>query len=903
MPPRSAEYRRHFPVGVWWTGSTVNAANYDGSSGTTAISPGDATGTNYLLRDPQHGYIPSRLNYAMWGFSVPAVQEDTQAVSDKLDNAVPGPIWHVVTPTGRTGATGTGIHEEYYLADPSEWTEANAETIAAPIVTNYQDHPSLLAYAVEDDMAVTNLNKPWYPAAVTMAQKMQDLDPYGRPAIFTHLFPNNGNLWDDYDCHLALTYRYPCGRHLDNTETAEGDFHRAQNPAIPDFGGGGNDWVDALRQWFQYVPKDAFIWLVLQTHSTIGTSVSTLRQPTDRELRTQFWIAVGEGVKGLWWFRGDLATDSLTVGLFDITRQSALAVVRELSARLTPKIRKILLRCEINKDASGNVVDLFTTSGGGSTGYPVNYGSAYKSTLVHADGRYFVVVCNHSTSTATVTINSATKVGRLRNLENGEEIRVGGTWSLPALDGTIFEYVPDQGVPHKEPDYRQFSVENWWGVDDGGHWANPASSNFVPYGAIQTWPREEVVAPGNLQAAVEAEPSYTTFRLQAGTHPRVSYVFPGQHHFIPDDPLNPPDWHGLDVFGSTYAQQYNNGTATFGLPHHLKVLKTAEAMRAWKNPPRGLLIRGINFVSNGDLVNWEFYQFDNGLWNHDHFWTNAAVGMRLMSDWLIESCTANGYVAGHLTETRTPPFADPAPSAFDTSGTNMSHPGVFWGNGGITGGVIRDTVINGPPGTRAFPHPIFFDGARGCVWEGITLTGKWLGDVLFLTNDDYTFDSGFDGWFDKGMDTREAWCNVAANWDVSKAGIGQTNGGYSIAGGNNLIRNIDITGLSGTLAWVVEVTTKPCQQHSRGLYYLDYGNVIDNVSLSGAGCTTFLRIDPQQGIGSNGAEPTATSAVRSRTGYHTIKNCSAPAVTNWVQDVGTTVAADGGTTQSNNVIG
>ncbi len=885
-------YRHVFPVGVWWSGATIDLLN-DTGSGTTSISPDDATGTIALLTNRQHGYKANHLTNPFWYFSVPAVQEDTQAVSAKLDAAG---MPHVVGPWGRTGAVGTGIDAEYYQAAPSFWTDANADAIAGPIVANYQAHPTLLGYNLEDDV---NSGTAHRSAVVTMAQAIQDADPNGRPAFFVHIFPNNENLWDAYDCKVALTYVYPCGYYSNGTETAEGDFMSFRVSDAPNVTGlPVPDWVDKLRWWFGYVPSGAHIWLILQTHRTSSTSNVSLRTPTDRELRKQFWIAVGEGVKGIFWFPGDNSGDIATSGLWDDSRRSGMAVASELSDRLTPAIRTILLKCE-------RVSDLFATAGGGTSGLPNNYPSAYVSTLQHADGTYYVVVCNHKTSTASVTISSATLHGTLTNLEDGTVIRVDGSRSLPALDGTIFRFAADVGVPHKDPNFGQFTVKAWYdGTDgNGGHWANPDAANYIPVGDIQTHPREVVVAPGGLQAAIDASVDYTTFRLQAGVHPRVTMTGMGHRHFIADNPASPPTMRGIDIYGTSYATQYNDGSTLKGYPTHIKTLRTAAAVAAHRNPVRDIIFRDIDFVSDGSLVTWKWFLFDTGFWNHDHFSDNAAIGMRAVRDVLIERCSATGYVAGHLTETRTPgTFSSPPPSAFDTSGTDMYIHGVFWGNAGIECITIRDVDIAGPQSVRGYPYAIFFDGPRGCVFQDVRLTGKFAsGDLLYLTNDDFTFDAEFDGSLDPEMDSRNAWCNVVDGWTSDKTGVGQSQG-YAVAGGNNLFRDIELIYPSGTLTWMFEFTAKPSLQYLNGHYYKNWGNTVEGCDVSSGSVTTFVRHDADQGA----ASPVSpTHPYRSRVGRTIVQNNHvAGSVTAWIADAaGATVLADTPNTESGNTTG
>lgn len=882
----SALYRRTFPVGVWWSGATIDLPNATSAGGTTTISPGDATGTTALLTNRQFGYLANNVREALWYFSVPAVQEDTQAVSAKLDAAG---IRHVVGPTGRTGAVGTGVEAEFYDADPATWTQANADAIAAPIVANYQAHPSLLGYNLEDDVNSSTAHR---DAVVLMAQAFQDADPDGRPAFFVHLFPENENLWDAYDCKVAFTYRYPCGKTAGGVDTPEGDFHRSTFAGVPNLGGGGNDWVDALRQWFAYVPSGAVVWLVLQTHNTTtGSAASQLRQPTDRELRAQFWIAVGEGVKGIWWFRGDnITADSTSDGVFDDGRRSALAVVSELSGRLTPAIRRILLGCARTTDA-------FTTTGGGSSGYPVNYASAYVSTLLHDDGTRYVVVCNRSTSAAAVTIASATLDGTLTNLEDGATIRVGGSRTLPALDGTVFRYDPDLGVPEVVPAFGYATVVAWW----ARHYANPASTNHIPVGDVQTHPAEVVVAAGELQAAIDASTGPTTFRLQAGNHPRVTIVGRSNLHFIANSPDSRPVCRGFDVFGSTYAQQYNTAGTDYGFPHHLITLKTAAALAAWRNPQEDLLWRGIDFQSDGTLVQYAFYQFDNGTWNNDHRWENVPLFLRNVKRVLIEDCTASGYLMGT-------PDSDPIVTGIQTTYNSTgtlpnTHPGLFCGNSGIENVVIRDCDLAGTTNaSRGFPYPIFFDGARGCVFHDIRCTGKWsAGWLLLLTNGDFTFDQAYDGTLTED-DFRDARCNVASAWACDNTVYGQT-AGHAIMGGNNLIADCTQNAPGGSLTYFVEFACKApiASVTAQGKYYRSWHNVVDGCDITAGGATTFVRHDVDQGI--VGSDP--THPYRSRVGITTVTdNHVAGSLGSWISTkAGATATVDTPHTESGNTTG
>lgn len=900
MPPKTAMYKHVFPIGAWIAGATVDLPLKGG--GTTLISPDNAAGTTALL-DPKYvGYKSTGIENPFFYFSVPAVQEDTQFVSDKLDLAQ---TYHVVGPWGRYGVAGQSIAEQFYGAAPATWTAENAAVYANLIVPNYRDHTHLLGYNLEDDVSI-NAAITYQDAVVLMAQAFQDADTYGRPAFFVHLFPDEHNYWEDYDCKVAVSYMYPCGYRQDNSalDTEEGNFMSARIPpaVTASVNSSHKDWVDWLRYWMSYVPEGVHFWLILQTHDTTGTGTSGLRTPTDREFRKQFWIAVGEGVKGIFWFPGDNSSDIITKGLFDTTRASTMQVASELAHRLTPEIRKILLKCN-------RVTDQFACVGGGATfAAGRSYDSAYYSTLQHENGDLYVVVCNNNANVpsynpSTITITSLTKIGRLVNLETGTEIRVNGSWSLPALDGTIFKYVADVGVPEWEPDHGINTVETWWST----HWANPSSVNYVA--DVGTHPTEIVVAAGDLEGYLTTHIANgcppTTFRLQAGNHPYIVTTGVSHAHFIADDDLNRPVWYGHLAWGSSEAEWYNTFGALKGFSAKVGTDLDATALAAFNNPQQDLIYRNIDFrPAPGTLVEYKYFN-RGGVWNTDHHTRNSALFFRNYKDVLVEGCTSQDFIQGT-------PDTDPTVTGSDTT-YNSTGALPVWntahvaGNAGIQNIVVRDCDFVGRLNlSRGFPCAVFFDGGRGTVTHDIRSTGKYAnGYQILMTNGDFTADADKKGHIT--LDNyRDAYCNVISAWNIDSHTYGQTNG-FAITGRNNLIVNCDVNISGGALAFFAEFSAKAplVALIAQQFYYESYFNVVDGCDITAGGVNRFVQHDPDLGILPS-PNQSPTNPLRSKVGMTTVKNCHVKGTitTGWIADKsGATAATITPHTETNNTTG
>jgi hypothetical protein len=427
-------FRDHFPVGVFLAGTahTTTVRAVDGIPASFANNT--TTHLKAALHHPDVGAKPNHMQYVCWTDGNPAEHEGSLNFSGIIEaDKVGGEVFQVAAPMQRTD-TNDGWDDWFIdtngdatltpVYQPLIHTTAFADTLAQSIVAYYADNPNVLAFHIRDDVGDTD-----EILLTNMAiAAMQRADP--RPA--TAMWPGAGFTGSSFtaDIRLVTRYMYPCGRYLNDTDTAEGDFHRSTF-------GVGVDFEDVLEDFMAMGGVDIPHWAVLQAHWTLsGSGGSRLRTPTVREFRKQFWTAIGEGVKGIFWFRWSNVSGE-SVGLADPASADRMAVVKELSSRLTPQIRAHLLR-------TVSVDDAFVTSGGGRADIPTTYANAYTGTLHNAvNDTYYCVLCNHSLSTAAVTVTSPTLTGSLRNMETDASFRLGSSVSLPALDGGIWMHDPD----------------------------------------------------------------------------------------------------------------------------------------------------------------------------------------------------------------------------------------------------------------------------------------------------------------------------------------------------------------------------------------------------------------------------------------------------------------------------
>jgi hypothetical protein len=741
---RANDYRKHFPIGVFVDAAgTCAVRDVDGSG--ILVNTNNATGIKVVVNHPDVGLKATGLNYICWTNQQPYNQETIQDLSGTIEAQIAGGnVWQVAAPmdkplvdalTGWASASwfGTSYNASFH-------TDAAADALAANYAPIYDDHPSVLAFTVRDDVTVAAKGT----ETATACTAMQRADPRPCAAIWTD--KNAYALMGD-DLKLIVSYSYPCGRDSGGVELPEGDFHRSTFVAV-----GDGDWVDMIRDRVS-LADGVPVWWVLQGHmTTSGTASTRLRYPTEREMVMQAFIAAGEGIKGFFYFAWTDQSGQWD-GLGNPASAARIRGASTAASRITPAIRRHLLSAE-------KVADAFTAAGGGSNSYAVNYANAYVSTLQEGDGTYLCVVCNHDDATANVTISSASLGGKLVNLETGVETWLPATVSLGAFDGAIYRHDPAYGVPMTDPDLG-VDVETWW----ASHWANEDADEYQAPGDLPTHPRTvSVGAAADLQAAVDAAPDFTTFELAADGVYEGTLMLTGRNglHFVSVDPLNPATLRRVEIHGSEHALSYDgavlDGEYHNGFQSRLLTASPyyAEALEAWHNPKRDFLFRDLLFVSDGDLLYYNWYGNNSGGWKHDHRAINMPVFLRNVRDVLIESCTFSGYEMG----------ADPANP--DTTGevevvpvvpgVNSHHDGFISGNSGLTNVVCRDCTFSTVDAVTGYPWCFFLDGSRGAVFGYNTITGRYRqGLILFLTNDDYSgdWDNSSDGGIGLTLDDQQ----------------------------------------------------------------------------------------------------------------------------------------------------
>ena len=899
-------YRDVFPVGYFTDTGATSAVRNVGGTGTVTLNYNQNGGARMMLNHPDIGLKPNGMNAVMWNNYSPWFHSLNQDLVGTVESEVAGgPIFQGITAVGSTTSdAGKGWLAEWFQVDPYDpgyHTEARADAIAATYAPIFAAHPSVLAYSLFDD-ADADDPRTWI---ATLAMQRAT----GLPAAC--VWTNNGfpeQMGADFK--LGLTYRYPCGEYADGTDTAEGDFHAATMAAF------GGDWVDAIRAFMDARPAEAAnapVWWIPQTHkTTFGPAGTQLRYPTAREMRKQFWTLIGEGAKGLFWFTPtDLA--GVWDGLVHPNHAHLMTVAAELAKRFSPKMRRAMLDSE-------KVADLFTTSGGGAS-YPppatLSYASAYVSTKYDAArDEYYVILCNHSTSPATVTVSSATLTGYLESMETGARFRIGQSVDLPALDGGIWKYDPYIGVPQWDVDY-SVPVKTYWST----HWMNPVSPNYWGDDDIKTWPREVVVAAGNLEAAIAGSPDMTTFRLSgSGVHDLINLVVGRSHmHFIPDDPLDPPTVRGFEkIIGSEYFRWYNGSSdptfgaveyhlfdrvGAFGNPHG-----TPGAKIAHRNPKTDWLFKDLIFDGDGAIVNEHYVAMfsqsnPTGFWAVDHHAEKTPIFLRNMAWVLVQGNTFRNYIWGddpYPENAGLPTYPDPVIESSAAGIPGKWHPGMLSGNSGLTGIYSRHNTFEGSSTSRGSICGIFFDGARGCVSHEDAFPGRWHNQqILLLTNDDYTGDVDRDGWFQQDHDTRNANYNI-----ISKPTLSPLGGiPIAITGRDNLIDQPMMSGMNHVMPKFVHLVARCARVWFLGVVYRHHGNVVQNAQISGTGTIQkFVETEPDGGTACTGTVPTPNpwAGVIGRTAVED-NDVGGITVTAWLADKdGSVVTSDGPNVVLNN---
>ena len=312
------------------------------------------------------------------------------------------------------------LNHALWPADAPDTIE-HARQIIFPLVDHVRHHRSLMGYNVMDDapdrlaskvaLAVQAFRErdPHRPAAPTLVERHDEVALAARPDILlTYVYP-------------ALTVSPPC------------DFTRREGRVTV-------DWlVNRLRHVASLGEGEVPVWVVLQTHGgsrdvdPASPDDTALREPTREEVRLQHWLAVGEGVKGVFWFT--YSTQQFWTGLRD--NPPLLTEVSDLARRTIPlrpvlgDLRKVPDRARALAEAE----------------LPVPY-QPYASTLIDKLGTIYVVVVNRSCDRQHLRLSVPDTEGWLRNVETGAWHALGAVLPFDGGDGRLFELVVvDTGEP------------------------------------------------------------------------------------------------------------------------------------------------------------------------------------------------------------------------------------------------------------------------------------------------------------------------------------------------------------------------------------------------------------------------------------------------------------------------
>lgn len=288
-------------------------------------------------------------------------------------------------------------------------TPEKAKEIASRLVNTFGKHESYKAYYIADEPALERKNK-----LGLLIQALKTLDPQ-RPAfpILIGIDRVGPILSETKPGRLVLDV-YPCGWH-----NPIGDF------TMNGFGYKNLDFISYVRYVTTARPEPTPLWMILQTHRLGNGGAFSLREPTVNELKSQTWLAIGEGATGIFWF-----IYSSQQGWRGLKDNSALY---DEVARLAKRIGPLRSRLIGVKRTPG----FFKVVGKGPRPH-------YISDLVSADQqhRYIVVVNRDAQNARSLQING--EPGKLRDLESDKVFEMGANMGanleFAAGDGRIFEF-------------------------------------------------------------------------------------------------------------------------------------------------------------------------------------------------------------------------------------------------------------------------------------------------------------------------------------------------------------------------------------------------------------------------------------------------------------------------------
>ncbi|MBI2595530.1 DUF4434 domain-containing protein [Candidatus Daviesbacteria bacterium] len=292
------------------------------------------------------------------------------------------------------------------IKDPSLITLERARSLIYPVVDLYKTHPSVKSYFVVDEPEIQSNYLPQLTKKITFAtQAFQERDP-ARPAYVNNLSPYSVREYSTNtasDILSADIYSYDYTK-----QSCTGrDNSRAS-------------FINSIKAFNNARPQTKPFWVILQAFSN-----PTSRMPTKSELRTQQWISIGEGVKGIIWFIYN--GDSNLTGFSN--NPEIKQEIYKLAKRIAP-FKQLLLSLE--KTSSLSDTSLRFDKEPGYLGY-------LKDKIT---GKQYVVLLNpdcRSNSLLKVTIRVRRSTPTLKDLETGQIYSSGDLIPFEAGDGRIFE--------------------------------------------------------------------------------------------------------------------------------------------------------------------------------------------------------------------------------------------------------------------------------------------------------------------------------------------------------------------------------------------------------------------------------------------------------------------------------
>jgi len=425
--PMPGEYKRFFPYGMavsilgefFTVRSLTTGANVSGDGGNIA-------GARTMCSHPDSGLPQNGMDTICY--------YNSSKTHDSVNNLTVT-IEALSSMRVVAGLEGNLDNEWYELSDAAATPEA-LDTQLGLLLPYYDTHPSVLGYITKDDGVSDQHGR----RASSLFERVPQLDIAGRPATATLQTATAMAAVDPDVWQLQIHYVYPCSFKMDLTPTMEGDFSApGKNLGVP------FDWSAWIRATRSQAGPNTLSWMFLQAHQTtpggVATNASQLRYPTKREIRMQVWKALGEGIKGFFWFAYNDQSPNW-IGLAHPDSRDRMDGVAEMGRRLSPGIRARLMTTDRYEDKQ-----VFTATGGGSDpGWLFSFANAYCSTLYDpGNDLYYCVIANNSYSTESITISSATLSGTIINMETGMATELGTPVSREGLDGGVWRFVPDSG--------------------------------------------------------------------------------------------------------------------------------------------------------------------------------------------------------------------------------------------------------------------------------------------------------------------------------------------------------------------------------------------------------------------------------------------------------------------------